>query len=99
MDNYDNYMETLDIDYGSLLTPMIYSAIDNSKYYFSLDNKTETPYDDLYLIVYQYNPENNTTLKRIQILLGTNELIDLFDLIYFTFLIDMVSNNFESIYG
>ena len=99
MDNYDNYMETLDIDYGSLLTPMIYSAIDNSKYYFSLDNKTETSYDDLYLIVYQYNPENNTTLKRIQILLGTNELIDLFDLIYFTFLIDMVSNNFESIYG
>ena len=71
----------------------------NSKYYFSLDNKTGTSYDDLYLIVYQYNPENNTTLKRIQILLGTNELIDLFDLIYFTFLIDMVSNNFESIYG
>ena len=64
-----------------------------------MDNKTGTSYDDLYLIVYQYNPENNTTLKRIQILLGTNELIDLFDLIYFTFLIDMVSNNFESIYG
>lgn len=98
-DGYENYMESLEIDIGSLLTPMIHSTIDNSKYYFCMNNKTETTYDDLYLIVYQYNPENNTTLKRLQILLSTNELIDLFDLIYFTFLIDIVSNNFESIYG
>lgn len=90
-DAYEQFM-SLETDY--MYSPIIHSG-DNIDYCFCVTKQTGTLYDDMYFIVYQ-NAPNGKSIIRVKILLSASEFIDFFDLMYFVFIIDIVSNEYEN---